>query len=170
MANAGTTTSIKGYFQRPHDVSSAVDGLVASSIPIDELEVYVVDESGKPIRKLMIRDEPGTRRGAITGAIVGAGLGALVAILIWADVLGAEWAAALGPNALISGLALTCVSAAAGVPIGAAFGMGRWQGRKKISVPSLDSGGSVVVVVQTDELADVARRILRESGAAKVTG
>lgn len=169
MTQAQSTTSIKGYFRRSSDVSRAVDSLVANSIPVDELDVYVVDEAGKPIRKLNIRDEPGTRRGAIMGGIVGASLGALLAILAWIDLLGEAWISAFGPNVFLSGMALTCVSGAAGVPIGAVIGMGHWQGRKKISVPDLESGG-VIIVVQTDEMADVARRILQDTGAVKVTG
>jgi hypothetical protein len=150
-------------------VARAVDSLVANSIPADELDVYVVDESGKPTRKLNIRDEPGTRRGAILGAVVGASLGLLLVVLAFLDVLGESWIASFGPNAFLAGVALVCVSGAAGVPIGAVIGMGHWQGRKKISVPDLERGG-VIVVVQTDEMADVARRVLRDTGAVNVTG
>ena len=161
--------TIKGYYRQPRDVSRAVESLVANSIPVDELEVYVVDDSGKPTRKLNIRDEPGTRRGAIIGALVGASLGFLVVLLVFLDVIGGAWIDAFGPNVFLSAVALVCVSGAAGVPIGAVIGMGHWEGRKKISVPHLDSGG-VIVVVQTDELADVARRVLQDTGAVNVTG
>ena len=161
--------TIKGLYRRPGDVSRAVDSLAANSIPVDELEVYVVDQLGKPTRKLAIRDEPGTRRGAVLGALVGASIGALVIALVFLGVLGESWTDAFGPNLLLSAVALICVSGAAGVPIGAVIGMGHWEGRKKVSVPEIEAGG-VIVVVQTDELADVARRVLRDTGAVDVTG
>ena len=161
--------TIKGLYRRPGDVSRGVDSLVANSIPVDELDVYVVDELGKPTRRLAIRDEPGTTRGAIIGALVGACLGALMVALVFLGLLGESWIDSFGPNIYISTLALICVPAVAGVPIGAVIGMGHWQGRKRISVPEIQSGG-VIVVVQTDELADVARRVLRDTGAVDVTG
>lgn len=161
--------TVKGLYRTPGDVSRAVDSLVANSVPADDVDVYVVDELGRPTRRLSIRDEPGTTRGAIVGAVVGASLGVVVLALVFLGVLGASWIEAFGPNVAISALALIFVPAAAGVPIGAVIGMGHWQGRKKISVPEIDTGG-VIVVVQTDELADVARRVLRDTGAANVTG
>lgn len=161
--------TIKGLYRQPRDVSRAVESLVANSIPVDELEVYVIDELGKPTRRISIRDEPGTRRGAILGALVGASLGAVVVAFVFLGVLGESWIAAFGPNILLSAVALIGVSGAAGVPIGAVIGMGHWEGRKKVAVPDLDSGG-VIVVVQTDDLADVARRVLRDTGAVDVTG
>ena len=161
--------TIRGLYRRRGDVSRAVDSLVANNIPVDELDVYVVDELGRPTRRLSIRDEPGTTRGAIAGAIMGASLGAVVLALVFLGVLGESWIDAFGPNVYISTLALLCVPAAAGVPIGAVIGMGHWQGRKKVSVPEVETGG-VIVVVQTEELADVARRVLRDTGAVDVTG
>jgi hypothetical protein len=161
--------TIKGLYGRPDDVSRAVDSLVANSIPVDALDVFVVDELGKPIRKLNVRDEPGTRRGALLGALVGASLGAIVVALVLLGVLGEALIDAFGPNAFLSALALIFVSGAAGVPIGAVIGMGHWEGRKKVSVPEIENGG-VIVVVQTDELGDVARRVFRDTGAVDVTG
>ena len=97
------------------------------------------------------------------------GIGAVVVGLVFLGVIGGSWIEAFGPNVFLSAVALICVSGAAGVPIGAVIGMGHWEGRKRLAVPEVDNGG-VIVVVQTDELADVARRVLRDTGAVDVTG
>jgi hypothetical protein len=102
--------------------------------------------------------------GALIGGAIGAGVGmaAFVAIAI-AGSFGLE---ALGSVSAFGALYLTGASAAACIPIGAALGMGGWMGRKRIDVPS-PRNGTFLVVVRSDEHADVAEDALREAVASE---
>lgn len=160
---------VAGVFSRPDDVTRAVDRLAAESVPADEIEVYAVDDEGKRTRRIAVDEESGTLKGAIIGAVAGATLGLLVMILAMTDVFGSVFAAPFSDTGLINVLRVMGASAAMGVPIGAVVGMGHWQGKKKLVTRDFGQG-AVMVVVESDELQDVARRVLRESGADQVSG
>lgn len=159
--------AIQGFFRRPEDASSAVNSLLENSVPADEITVYHVATSGSR-RRLRVREDAGALRGALAGAVVGALIGFLIAVLAWFGALGEAWTAVLGSGGALGVLAMMAVTGAAGVPLGVLIGMGYWQGRR--SFPQAHPGGSVTVSVETDDLAEVARRVLREAGAAEVTG
>ena len=159
--------AIQGVFRRPEDASSAVNSLLENSVPADEITVYHVGASGSR-RRLRVREDAGSLRGALAGAVVGALIGFLIAVLAWFGALGEAWTAVLGSGGALGVLAMMAVTGAVGVPLGVLIGMGYWQGRR--SFPQTQPGGSVTVSVETDDLAEVARRVLREAGAAEVTG
>lgn len=161
--------TVEGFFHRPDDVARAVERLAAESVPADEVDVYVVDDTGATTRRISVQDEPGTLKGAIAGAAGGALVGLVIVILAVLDVFGEVAVDPLGATSLLGAIRTMVASAAMGVPIGAILGMGHWQGKKRM-VASDFSGGAVKVVVETDELTDVARRVLREAGADQVIG
>jgi hypothetical protein len=160
--------AIEGVFQNAEDASNAVNDLLAQSVPADEIEVYLIS-AGAPPRKLRIREDSGTRRGALTGAIVGALIGFLIGVLASLGALGEAWTAILMSGTPLDVLSLMIVSAVVGVPIGAVIGMGYWRGRRSLQ-PIDGHGERVMVAVETAELADVARGVLREAGAIEVRG
>lgn len=168
-APPGDPRAVTGVFLRPDDVARAVQRLAESSVPTDDIDVYVLDANGQPGRRIGVRDEPGTLRGAIFGAIVGGALGVVVVILTLLDAFGPVGADPLGASSLLGAFRTIGASAAAGVPIGAVIGMGRWQGRKKLDVSGL-RGDRMMVVVESDALADTARDVLRDAGAEQVAG
>ena len=160
---------VAGVFSRPDDVTRAVEGLAAESVPADEIGVYAVDDEGKPTRRIAVDEESGTLKGAIIGAVAGAAVGLLVMILAMTDAFGAVFGAPFSDAGLLDVLRVAGASAAMGVPIGAVVGMGHWQGKKKLVTRDFGQG-AVMVVVESDELQDVARRVLRDSGADRVSG
>ena len=161
--------TVSGLFRQPDDVARAVQRLAESSVPPDEIEVFVVDANGEAGRRIGVHDEPGTLRGAIIGAIAGGIIGVLLVILTLLDAFGLVSGDPFGARSLLGAVRTIGASAAAGVPIGAVIGMGHWQGRKKLEVSGL-RGDPMMVVVESDELAETARRVLRDAGAERVSG
>lgn len=161
-----TMTKVSGVFHDRKQVRRAVERLMAKSVPTDEISVTVMDARGEPKHDIPVEDEPGVLHGALMGAGVGAGLGlvtAIVAIGVYAgwselwSVVGLSWA--------FRGALIGMVG---GVPLGAVIWMGHWRKKDEFGDADLD-GGSVVVEVRSDELAELARRILDDAGADRVT-
>lgn len=165
----GEHHAVTGLFRQPNDVERAVQRLAENSVPPDEIDVYVVDASGQAGRRIGVRDEPGTLKGAIVGAIAGGIVGFIIVILTLLDAFGPVTADPFGASSLLGAMRTIGASAAAGVPIGAVLGMGHWQGKKKLETSGL-RGDRMMVVVESDELADTARRVLRDSGAERISG
>lgn len=167
-APGGTHHRVAGVFSRPDGVARAVEMLQAESVPADEIDVFAVDDEGKRTRRITVEDDPGTLRGAVIGAAVGATLGLVIMILSMTDLFG-EWGGPFSNTELIDVLRVMGAAAAMGVPIGAVIGMGHWQGKKKMVTRDFGQG-AVMVVVESDEMQEVARRVLHASGADQVTG
>jgi hypothetical protein len=166
----GVSNPIKGRFRDSEHAAKAVERLADHSIPADEVRVFVVDDDGKPKRRIAVREGFGSKRGAIIGGLVGAGLGAVLALLVQADLLSSASIGGLNEAApFFSVLWVAVAGGAVGVPIGAVVGMGHLLRRQRMTVSPTDPM-SVMVIVETRELADEARRILREAGADDVSG
>lgn len=163
------STAVRGIFHGREGVKRAVERLAEKSVPADTITVWVLDDDGKPKRQVAVEDEAGTLRGALIGAAVGGAVGLAIAVLGLAGAFGAVGVERLGLGSLAGILRAIATGAAAGVPLGALLGLGHWRGRKTLSEDELD-GGAAMVVVESDELAETARRVLEEAGAERVTG
>ncbi len=157
---------VVGYFDDADGVARAVEELGAASVPADEIDVYVIDGHGERDRRVSVERRFGTTRGAVLGAVGGAALGlAAVVVAFFAQGPGDP----LGITSLSGIVRVVGASAAMGIPIGAVLAMGRWRGRTTLQTSDFANGG-VAVVVETDQLSDVARRVLEDAGATRVTG
>lgn len=163
-------TVVKGVFHGKKRLTRAVERLAENSVPADVIAVHVLDPSGNPAREVPVEDESGALKGAILGAVAGAGVGLLILVLVLSGALGRVGVDLLDPRSIFGALRTVVAAAAAGVPLGALLGLGRWRGRKKISDEDLERGSGATVTVKSDSLAETARRVLRESGAEGVTG
>jgi NADH:ubiquinone oxidoreductase subunit F (NADH-binding) len=159
---------VAGLFSKPDGVARAVERLQAQSVPADEIDVYAIDDEGRRTRRIIVEDESGTLKGAVIGAVVGAALALVIMLLSMADVFG-DWAGGWANAGWLNLLQVMAAAAAMGVPIGAVIGMGHWQGKKKMVTRDFGQG-AVMVVVESDEMSDVARRVLRDAGADRVSG
>lgn len=157
---------VMGVFRDPEDVNRAVRGLTAKSVPVDSIRVFVVDEQGRRRREIAVEDEAGALRGALIGAGLGAIAGVLIVILV-PLFSGAASLGALGASTFLGALRAIALCAAAGLPLGAIIGMGRWQGRKKIEETGLIPH-RIHVAVESEELASLARAVLEDAGAERV--
>jgi hypothetical protein len=164
----GVDASVLGVFGDPDDVDRAVRRLTAKSVPVDSIRVFVVDERGRRRREIAVEDEAGALRGALTGAGLGALVGVLTVILVPVLTGGAS-VGGFGVSSLFGALRAVALCAAAGVPLGAIIGMGRWQGRKKIAETGLGPH-RIYVAVDSDQMASVARAVLEDEGAERVEG
>jgi hypothetical protein len=158
--------SVTGTFRDARDVNHAVRKLTAQSIPTDVIRVFVVDEQGRRRREIMVEDEAGALKGALIGGAVGAVIGLGVVILV-PLIYGPANLGFLSVSSLFGALRAIGICAVAGVPLGAILGMGRWEGRKRIAKVGV-SGGRVQVVVESEELAELARETLEAAGAESV--
>jgi hypothetical protein len=158
-------------FRNPDGVAHVIERLGAAGVPVDEVEVFVVDGAGKPARKIAVHQESGTLKGALWGGLVGACVGMVAALLAMLGSFGNFGSAGpegFFPSPLLGLLGWTGASMAMGVPIGAVIGMGRWQGAREVPSRHPDGGG-VMVLIRTAELRDRARRILLDCGAEDVS-
>lgn len=167
-SNEPSMTEVKGAFRDREDVERAVYRLGQESVPSDSIRVYVTDTEGGSTRELDVEEEAGTLQGALVGAALGTLIGLLVVALVPTGALGAAPAELFEASTLSFAVTVVAILAVGGLPLGAIVGMGHWRIGERISEHEL-RGGNVWVAVRSDELADVARRILQESGADRVT-
>lgn len=162
------TFLVRGVFTDITAATDAVHGLAENSVPADIIDVFVLDEHGSPTRAVPVEDESGVLRGAMIGASGGAVLGLVIVVLIATGVIVDADVDPLDYDSIAGALQIMATAAVAGIPLGAILGMGHWQGRKKVALEEGDSG-SIMVVVATKELSEVARRVLEGAGAHTVT-
>ena len=162
-------TEVKGLFTDRAEAEDAVYRLGQESVPSDSISVFVAEPGGDTRRELAVDDEAGTLRGALWGLAGGAALGLLIVALLPTGLLGPMPAELFDAHTLMLGVGVVAILAVAGLPLGAVIGMGHWRSGKRISEREFRRG-SVWVAVRSDELAAVARRVLRTSGAARMTG
>jgi hypothetical protein len=151
----------KWRFTSGEAVVRAVEDLAAHGIPEDQVDVFVLDESGRPARKLDFRKEPGTARGALIGGGVGAAVG--LTVFLVASLVGTLGLEPLNSISPLGVMYLVGACAATGIPIGAAFGLAGLIGGTRIAAPDGDQQ-TFLVVVDTRENAGVARRTLQHAG------
>lgn len=154
---------VMGVFRSRTGVAEAVRRLAERSVPSNEIDIVVLDADGRPRRRVSVEDESGTTR----GAIIGAAIGVVVVLLLTFGAVGAVPAERIGAGTLFGALRAIAVLAAAGVPLGGLIGLGYWNGRTRIGAREAEEG-AVAVIVETDELVDVARSALEESGADEI--
>ncbi len=156
---------VSGVFHDRKRVTRAVERLVGKSVPTDQITVTLMDAEGEPKRVVPVEDESGVLHGALVGAGAGAGLGFAAAIVAIGVYVGwSELWSVVGLSWVLRGALIGMVG---GVPLGAVIWMGRWRKKDELGDVDLD-GGSAVVEVRSDELADLARRILDDAGAERV--
>lgn len=160
-------TEVKGVFHDRDSLEEAVYRLGQKSVPTDSISVLVTDPAHGTSRRVDVEPESGTLRGALFGAVGGGVLGLLVLLLVPAGLLGATPAELFEQSTVVFGLSVVAVLAFAGLRLGAVLGMGHWRSRRSISERDFRQG-EVWVSVRSDELSDVADRVLRESGAERV--
>lgn len=159
-------TKVSGVFHDRKRVTRAVERLMEKSVPTDGITVTLMDAEGEPKRDIQVEDEPGVLHGALIGAGAGAGLGLVAAIAAIGFYIGwSELWSVVGLSWVMRGALVGMVG---GVPLGAVIWMGRWRKKEELGDRDLD-GGSVVIEVRSDELADLVRRVLEDAGAHRVT-
>ena len=164
---ARPSTSVEGVFTDRSSVVRAVERLSEKSVPADSIRVFVRDEDGGRQREIEVEDESGALRGALYGAGVGGMGGLAVAIAVASGAYGPVEVGFLTFRGISGAISAVLAMAAAAVPLGALLGLGYWQGRKKIDKEELRSG-SALVIVESDDLSELAERTLREAGAREV--
>lgn len=160
-------TRVTGVFHGRRSVVRAVERLSEKSVPADSIRVVVHGPAGER-REVPVEDESGALRGAAMGAAFGGVAGLLIVVAATTGLLGPAGVDALSLQGIAGALRAVIGGAAASVPLGALLGMGYWQGRKRISGADFESG-SATVVVESDELAELARKTLDAAGASDVS-
>lgn len=169
--SAATTrgpTRVEAVFHHHETVARAVERLSEKSVPADSIRVFVSGPSGERRREIAVEDESGALKGALIGAGIGAFAGLLIAIAVGTGMYGPVGTGIFSLGGIVGALRAMLAVGAVGVPIGGLLGMGYWQGRKKIAKDDFEEG-TAVVVVESDELCQLARETLDASGASEVT-
>jgi len=160
---------VRSFFFNVRGLNRAVTSLTRRSVPVDEIHIYVLDDHGDPRRELIVEDEPGTLAGALIGAVIGVALGVVIVALARLGAFERINDAVYGLGTVQGAFRLVAVLALVGVPIGGVINLGHWNARKEIPEAERDAPG-FLVVVETEELADVARRVLDDVGGQPAMG
>jgi hypothetical protein len=70
---------------------------------------------------------------------------------------------------VVGALSAIVILAIGGLRLGGIIGMGHWRVGKRVSDEELEEGAAWVIV-ESDEMADVSRRVLRDMGAERLSG
>ena len=159
--------TVKATFRDRDRVAEAVQRLGEKSVPADVISVRVVDADGRLVRTVPVKDESGALPGALWGAAAGATLGLVLVLLTVTGVLGPADVELFSMRSAFGALRTIAVLAAGGVPLGALVGMSFWHGAREIPVGELDSG-RIEVVVESEEMEELATTVLKEEGADTV--
>jgi hypothetical protein len=162
-------TAVRGVFHDRDKLDDAVYRLGQFRVPTDSIRVHVVDAGGTQKREMGIEQEAGTLRGALIGAGAGAAIGLAIIVLAQAFVFGPGSSAPIDRGFIYMALGVVVSLALGGLPLGAVLAMGRWHIGERVTDEELRTGAAWVVV-ESDEMAEVARRVLGEAGAERVAG
>jgi hypothetical protein len=151
---------IVGVFQDVGDARRAMEDLLSAGFSDRKVGILTHDRDGDPEVK-SFKEMQGNRagQGAVIGAAAGAGGGALWAVGIAAGLL-----PAIGPviaGGILAAIAASAATgAAAGVIVGSLVGLGA-SDEEAAYYDEEFRKGRTIVVVQTDDRADLAASILR---------
>jgi hypothetical protein len=159
--------AVEAVFHDRDTLNDGVEALFEKSVPADSIRVFLRTGAGERGRELDVGDEPGTLHGALTGAGVGAVVGLVVAIAVGSGLLGPSDVSPFGLTGIVGAFKAMLAGAVAGVPLGALLGMGHWRGHKRVDAGDMSDGGALVVV-DSDELASLSERALRDAGGQVV--
>jgi len=159
--------TVTGSFHDEEFASKAISGLVDAGVPVDEISVVVVDSSGS--HPVPIGETTPVVKGAVAGGAIGGVLGGVGAVLAATGVV-------LGPGAILlaSGPVLAAIQgvvggAGLGYGIGVLASLDLWRNEVDLHAEELEQGAALITV-HSDELHDLAREVLRESGATRISG
>ncbi len=161
-------SGVKSFFPDVRGLNRAVTRLTRSGVPADEIHVYVLDAQGEPRRELTVEDESGTLAGALIGAVIGAAVGVMIVALAQLGPFERINDAVYGLGTIQGAFRLVAALALLGVPIGGVLNLGHWNARNQIPEAERDAHG-FLVVVETEELAELARRVLADVGGRPMT-
>lgn len=164
---AAPSSGVKRVFPDVRGLNRAVTRLERRNVPVDEIHVYVLDDHGRPRRELTVEDESGTLAGALIGAVIGAAIGVVIVALAQLAPFERINDAIYGLGTIEGSFRLAGILALIGVPIGGILHMGRWNARRQLHEADRSADG-FLVVVETEELADLAGRVLDEVGGRPV--
>jgi len=159
---------VEGLFDDRRRLTRAVQRLGERSVPADTIRVFILDQAGNRMREVRVEDEAGALKGAIIGGAVGAAVGVLIVIVFAVASFDPADVGLFGLQGIASGLWAISLLTVAGAPLGALLGLGHWPGRTRMSRGEIDEGQSLVVV-RSRTLAALAREVLEEEGALRVT-
>jgi hypothetical protein len=162
----GTTKErvVVGVFESAGDARHAIEDLRSANFSDSKIGLLTHDKDGDPdIKSFKDMEGNRARAGAAIGAAAGAGGGTLWALGIAAGVL-----PAIGPviaGGLLAAIAASAAGgAAAGVVIGSLVGLGV-SDEEAAYYDEEFRKGRTIVVVQSDDRADLAATILRARNA-----
>ncbi|WP_035355994.1 hypothetical protein [Edaphobacter aggregans] len=162
-------TAVYGIYATPGTAEAAVDRLLARGFTNAAISVLLPDnESTRAFAHEKSTKAPeGTATGATTGGVVGGTLGLLAGIGALA-IPGAGPLIAAGP--IMATLAGAGVGGAVGGLVGALVGMGIPEYEAKRYEGAVKDGGVLLSVhCDTSEQIDVAKDVLKESGATDIS-
>jgi uncharacterized membrane protein len=153
---------VVGVFEQPARAERAVEALWEAGFPQDRIDMATRDQGVvKGTDRLAIQKDAAD--GAVTGAVAGARAGAVAGALVFLLVPGLG--AVIGGGLLLGVLGGAALGAAGGTFLGPFISLEMSEAEARHYSRQIDEGRTLVLV-QTKNRREEARRILQEKGAA----
>lgn len=159
--------TVTASFHDEERASRAIEGLVEAGVPVDEISVVLMDASGA--HEVPIHETTPVVKGAVAGGAIGGVLGGLGAVLAATGVVMGPGAILLASGPVLAAIQGVVGGAGLGYGIGVLASLDQWKDEADLHAEDLEKGAALITV-HSDELHDVAREILRESGAERISG
>lgn len=157
---------VSGIHEDESSLTAAVKKLQEQGVPADEISVIVRDPSGEE-KEAPVDLESGVVQGAVIGGSLGAALGAAGLTLVSTGVIVVPGVSLLAAGPVLSAIRGAVAGGALGGGVGGLAGIGRFFSKPHIDAEALEKG-SAIVSVHSDDLAEIARTVLEETGAGQI--
>ncbi len=160
--------AVTGIFHDQEHAARAIEALGAAGVPTDEISVMVMDASG--LHEVPVEETSPVLKGALAGGAIGAALGGIgAALAVTGVVVGPAGALLLGAGPVVAAIRGVLAGAGLGYGVGVLASLDHWKNEADLHAQDLEKGAALITI-HSEELQDVARSILRESGAARISG
>jgi hypothetical protein len=159
--------TVTGSFHDEELAAKAIEGLVEAGVPVDEISVVVMDAGGA--HEVPIQETTPVLKGGIAGGALGGVLGGVGAVLAATGVVVGPGAILLASGPVLAAIQGVVGGAGLGYGVGVLASLDYWKDEADLHAEDLEKGAALITV-HSDDLHDVAREILRESGATRTSG
>ena len=161
-------TILTALYETPKRAADAVRVLESKGIPSDDISLLIGDNFDR--NAFAVETHTKLSEGVAAGAVAGGAIGALVAGLTLVGAIATGGAGLLVAGPLVAALAGAGAGAAGGGVLGGIIGAAIPEHEVKHYEDALSKGSVMVgVTCPTNETRDVAKQILKDTGAIKVS-
>lgn len=164
------STVVTGLYETPNRAAKAVEALESHGIPSDDISLLIGDNFDRDA--FAVKTHSKLAKGVAAGATGGGALGALVGGLTAVGAVATGGTGLLVAGPIVAALAGAGTGATAGGVLGGLVGAAIPEHEVKHYEDALNKGSVLIGVTcddDSDELKDIAKQTLKDTGAIKVS-